>query len=420
MRLLSPGSLDTSVPVLLFKVSKYPLSHGTLGAVRSLGRMGVPVHALTESRFIPYAYSRYMTSTFIVEPGDIRGRESLVAKLIAIRRELSGRAVLIATDDEAALLVSEYAKDLRPHFIFPENDAALLSALSSKQGLYRICRKHGVPTPRAVYARTRTQVERLAKKLRYPIVVKNSDPWTRLAGAAVGATTIVASQAELLAMAAEWPANPCVILQDYIPADVAEDWIFHAYCNKDREPVLAFTGLKQRSWPPGAGVTTSAVALPNEALRQCAMGLLRAIGYRGVVDMDWRYDSRDGQYKIVDFNPRLGANFRLFSDNSSIDLVRALHLDLTGRKVPSNEQEFGRRFVVENLDLVSRMVKQPYRNRRSASSTSATEWAWFAADDLLPFLLMIFRFAGMAFHRLIRFRPAFKSRLPAQPTKSSV
>ena len=34
-------ALDDKVPALLFKVSHYPLSHGSLGAIRSLGRLGV-------------------------------------------------------------------------------------------------------------------------------------------------------------------------------------------------------------------------------------------------------------------------------------------------------------------------------------------------------------------------------------------
>ena len=53
--------LDTSVPVLLVKVGSYPLHIGGLGLLRSLGRLGVPVYAVTEDHLTPAAVSRYLT-----------------------------------------------------------------------------------------------------------------------------------------------------------------------------------------------------------------------------------------------------------------------------------------------------------------------------------------------------------------------
>ena len=49
--------------------------------------------------------------------------------------------------------------------------------------------------------------------------------------------------------------------------------------------------------------------------------------------MDWRRDERDGKYKILDCNPRVGQNFRMFENAAEIDVVRAQHLDLSGRPI---------------------------------------------------------------------------------------
>ncbi|MDH6109688.1 hypothetical protein P3T36_000459 [Kitasatospora sp. MAP12-15] len=40
--------LDRTVPALPVKVSRYPQHHGGLGAIRTLGRCGVPVYAMVE------------------------------------------------------------------------------------------------------------------------------------------------------------------------------------------------------------------------------------------------------------------------------------------------------------------------------------------------------------------------------------
>ncbi len=70
-------------------------------------------------------------------------------------------------------------------------------------------------------------------------------------------------------------------------------------------------------------------------------------------------------------------------------MVRALHLDLTGRPVPPPSPAYGRRFVAENYALLS-LLAVP--RRRWAAETGGvrrrTEWAWCAADDPLPALAM--------------------------------
>ena len=71
------------------------------------------------------------------------------------------------------------------------------------------------------------------------------------------------------------------------------------------------------------------------------------------MDIDYRFDNRDGQYKLLDFNPRIGAQFRLFEDSEKVDVARALYHDLTGQSVRRSPQIDGRVFVVEPHDCLS-------------------------------------------------------------------
>jgi hypothetical protein len=71
------------------------------------------------------------------------------------------------------------------------------------------------------------------------------------------------------------------------------------------------------------------------------------------MDLDYRLDLRDGEYKLLDFNPRVGAQFRVFEDEAAVDVVRALHLDLTGWPVCRRPQAEGRVFIVEHSDLLA-------------------------------------------------------------------
>jgi predicted ATP-grasp superfamily ATP-dependent carboligase len=143
----------------------------------------------------------------------------------------------------------------------------------------------------------------------------------------------------------------------------------------------------------------------NATLADQATAFCRHLGYHGIVDLDWRFDRRDGQYKLLDFNPRVGAQFRLFQNTDGTDVVRALHLDLTGRRVPPTDEVIGRRLIVENLDAAARLA---YRSTATGSWASGpdrggpTELAWSAPDDPLPTLNMTLRFGWMVAQRLAR------------------
>jgi predicted ATP-grasp superfamily ATP-dependent carboligase len=117
---------------------------------------------------------------------------------------------------------------------------------------------------------------------------------------------------------------------------------------------------------------------------------LAAIGYQGIVDMGYRFDKRDGTYKVLDINPRLGGAFRLFVDQHGLDVVRALYFDMTGEHVPTAVPRNGRRWFREDSDLVA------LRQYRRVDGLGFRQWiktyrgveeaSTFSLTDPLPFI----------------------------------
>ncbi|MFI9049497.1 ATP-grasp domain-containing protein [Streptomyces sp. NPDC053427] len=394
-------AVDRSVPGLIVKIGGYPLHHGGVGAIRSLGRLGVPMYAVTEDRWTPAAASRYLTGRFV---WPTTGREEpgrLVTGLLRIGHRIGRPAVLIPTDEEAAVLIAEHSGALAESFLFPRVAADLPRRLASKQGLHELCAEHGVPSPAAVFPRSYADIEAYAGRARFPVVAKNREAFLRRRRPAVSGTTRIGGPAQLLDLARDWGPRPGVILQEYLPTEAAEDWIVHAYADADGAPLALFTGVKVRSWPPHAGMTACAYVVGNPELAELAGKFIRRIGFTGTADLDWRFDRRDGRYKLLDFNPRMGAQFRLFENTAGVDVVRAQHLHLTGRPVPEGAQRAGHRFVVENIDLPARLA---YRGGGAGRRATGTELAWFAGDDPLPFFTMLARCAGPGARHLVRLR----------------
>ncbi|MGW3118195.1 carboxylate--amine ligase [Streptomyces sp. NPDC001107] len=394
--------MSDQVPALLVKLGRFPQLHGGLAVVRTLGRMGVPTYAMVEDRFTPVALSRHLTGRFVRPTTGAEDPSELVSTLLQIGRRIGRPTVAVAEGDEAAVLLAENADHLAEWFVLPPVPPALPRRLASKEGLHQICREHGVPTPRTRSPVDRAELVAVSREWGYPVVLKDREAFTKLNGSAMGHTTVVHDEDELLARCGT-AESPSVIVQEYIPLEIAEEWFTHLYCSAGGTPRLVFTGHKFRSWPPKTGLTTRAWARPNTALATLAGELCRAIGYCGIADLDWRFDRRDGRYKLVDFNPRFGQQFRLFSTARGLDVVRALHLDLTGRPVPEGPQIHGRGFIVGNLDAVSATVTA-WRDRRlpAALPRHNLERAWLSRDDPVPAVAEAVRFSGTVARRVTK------------------
>src|SRR5262249_34933085 len=152
------------------------------------------------------------------------------------------------------------------------------------------------------------------------------------------------------------------------------------------------TGRKIRRFPVYTGVTSLGICIPNDTVIRTTIAFMQAIGYRGILDIGYRWDVRDGQYKVLDVNPRIGCTFRLFSARCGLDVARALYFDLTGQPVPRTEPANGRKWLVEDFDLISALSlwRQGCLSLKDwlRSFSGVEEAACFALDDPLPFLLM--------------------------------
>ncbi|NGO09057.1 ATP-grasp domain-containing protein [Streptomyces sp. HC44] len=390
----TPFEADREVPGLIVKFGDYPLHHGGVGAIRSLGRLGVAMYAITEDRYTPAAASRYLRGAIVWPTTGTEDPAWLVEGLLRIGQRIDGPAVLVPTDEEAAVLIAEHQDVLEDHFLFPRVDPPLPRRLASKQGLHELCVEHGIPSPAAAFPHSYEEIEEFAAKAAFPVVAKNREAFLRRRQPAVNGTTRIATREGLLSLARDWGERPGVILQEYLPREDAEDWIVHAYFNAYSTPLAMFTGVKVRSWPPHAGMTANAYVVDNPELADLAARFIKQIGFSGIIDLDLRFDRRDGLYKLLDFNPRTGAQFRLFENESGVDVVRAMHLDLTGRAVPEGEQRTGRRYIVENIDPPALLAyrRSGYTTPHAPARASGTELAWLAGDDLRPFFTMLARF----------------------------
>ncbi|WP_317986275.1 ATP-grasp domain-containing protein [Streptomyces sp. KD18] len=430
------------VPAVVLRLDRNPFHHGTLGAVRSLGRKGVEVHAVVEAGGGPVGRSRYLRAVHPGPPGglDPEAPDGLEECLAGVSERIGRPAVLVAMDDLSAIAVARIgAGRLDGRFRIPHQPDGLPARVADKAELAALCARWDVPHPETALPESGAEAAEAAWRLGLPAVAKWSRPWLLPAGSGLRSTTLVHTAAEARRLYERTgEAGSRLLLQRFLPAGTDTDWFFHGAFGSGGRPLLAGSGRKELSWPVRTGLTAVGRWLPDPAVEEAGLRLAERLGYQGILDLDFRRDE-EGCFRLVDFNPRPGAQFRLFTDGSGLDVVQAMYLDLTGQQVPAQSGGPGRVFLAENYALLAavRGRRLPPRGPRggagvpggpvagggtdgsggpepaaavAASPGSAggtgggvparrrvrrrVEAAWFAGDDPLPFLAMITAFLG--------------------------
>jgi len=135
-----------------------------------------------------------------------------------------------------------------------------------------------------------------------PLVVKAKDTellWTRPGGRSV---SIARDDGELTS---QWrnhlvEGRPNCIVQEYIPGGPETVWMVNAYYDATSTALFAASGRKVRQYPAYTGATSFGVCERNVEVIEHTERLVRHVGYRGILDIGWRFDVRDGRYKVLD------------------------------------------------------------------------------------------------------------------------
>jgi D-aspartate ligase len=393
------NQLNTSVPAVVIA----PGYHGH-GIARSLGRIGVPVFGVHADPHSPAASSRYWRGNFIWDIARTSPEES-VDWLLQLGRKIGSRPILIPTDDESCVFVADHTNELKESFLFPDQPPGLTRSLSSKKQMYFLCKEHSIPAAETLFPESRDDVVEFIKDVQFPVMLKGID--TLALRERTGVKMVLAQDPDTLLTLyekMETPEAPNLMLQEYLPGGSRTVWMFDGYFGDESNCLFGLTANMIRQYPAYTGRTSLGVCIENETVATQTRNFMKAIGYRGPLDIGYKYDDRTGQYKAIDVNPRIGATFRLLVDSYGMDVARALYLDLTGQPVFSGLSREGRKWVVENFDIVS----SPTYCRDDKlgllqwvrSYKGVEEASWFARDDLAPFTMMIWRSFQWGFDKL--------------------
>jgi len=355
-----------------------------LSFARSLGRRGVPVTGITMHPHEFGTRSRYLR--------DVSRASGDEAVLKALRAHAQGdvKPVLLPERDDHVELVLRHWDELSESFELPmPDDPDVARRLRHKATLPLEAERAGLDAPRTVEADSLETLRSL--DLRPPFLLKPVEG-QHFAGS-FGEKVMVARDRD--GLVAAWKRARergfDTVVQELVPDSESQIWSLFAYLGRSGRPLATVTGVKVRQGPLHFGTSAVFRTTPQPRVRELGLQLLERAGYKGFAQVEFAFDRRDGDYKLLEVNTRVPM-WAGVAMTSRFDMARIAYDDLLGLPEPEPvdlQHELWWSFFAKDLSVSLQMAKEreltpagfvrPYLQRHKVRGV-------FAADDPLPAL----------------------------------
>lgn len=361
-----------------------------LGIVRSLGRRGVPVCVVDDESSIA-RYSRYTTFTHRV-PSLQDAKETVRALLELGRRERLHGWVLYPTRDETVAALSQHRPELSEIFRVPTPSWESVKWLWDKRNTYALAQKLRIPAPHTWYPRNVKDLGQV--DCQFPVAVKPAikEHFIRATKDKAWRADNPSQLRELFERASQYIPADEIMIQDLIPGDGTCQY---AYCSffKQGNSIASLVACRRRQHPLEFGrASTYVETVEVRLLEEYSLRFLRAINYYGLVEVEFKRDLRDGQYRLLDVNGRTWG-YHTIGRRAGVDFPRLLFSDQVNEPVEPCRGKVGVRWIRLLTDLptgVMGFLSGQIEGRAYLRSLRGChEEAVFSREDPLPGLMEV-------------------------------
>ena len=362
-----------------------------LGVVRALAREGVPVVLLDHEPCLA-RFSRHVTR-FLRCPDISSEAETLDFFERISDREGLESAVVFATDDETVHFLSRHRDVLGRLYRLTTPEWDVVRWVFQKKNTYPLAETLGIPVPKTWYPACEGDLDEIEGP--YPLIVKPSvmRPFFK----ATGRKMFRAANRMELVKAYERACSVVppdeVMIQEEIP-EVADN--LYSFCPlfEDGRVLAQVTAKRSRQHPMDFGhATTFAESVSIPELERLGTRFLTSIHYRGLCEVEFIMDKRDGLYKLLEVNPRIWG-WHTLAVRAGVNLPFHQYLRALGRPVQAPKPRTGVKWIRLTTDVVtavSEIAKGRLDIGRYLESLKGDkEWDVFSLNDPLPFFGEIF------------------------------
>lgn len=365
--------------------------------MQSLGRQGIPVWVLSESGRGVADFSRFCGRSVAWRGRSEVGRVEFLLRT-AEREGLDGW-VLIPTRDDTVALCARHREALAQLFRVTSAPWEIVRRVLDKRELQRLGEEIGVPVPRT-WKTTHGSVSNV--RCEFPVIVKPAvrEELNVLTASKAWRADDRAALVALYERARSVVPEDEILIQELIPGDGSNQLSFAALAS-DGEVRCSVTARRVRQYPMDFGrASTFVETIDDDAVRAQATRVIAALGYSGLVEVEFKRDPRTDEAKLLDVNARLWG-WHTLGRRAGVDFPFLLWRLAQGDLPEPCSGTVGTRWVWPIADIptaVSEMLAGRLGPRDYARSfRRPLDLATLTLDDPLPALLEM---PLMAFARL--------------------
>ena len=359
-------------------------AHGSLSIARSLGRRGIPVWFIADEPLIT-RFSRYVTKT-MAWPGAEHPDAAHFLVELGQRHELHGWVLFAGADPEVRLIAQNHGA-LAKIFRLTTPPWEQVQWAFDKHRTYERAASLGIDCPQSFYPRGTADVARI--DARFPLILKPTVRNSRNAFTIEKAwrvndrAELVARYGQALAMVGE----DSIVVQELVPGRGSAQFSYAAVWD-DGAPVASLVATRARQYPIDFGYTSTFVrSIEHPGIEAAACRFLASIGYSGLGEVEFKYDARDGRYKLLDVNAR-SWTWNGLGAIAGVDFAHLLWRVKMGETVAPLRGRAGAAWINLSRDVVA-AVQEMWAGTLSISEYakslhSPLVFAASATDDIVP------------------------------------
>jgi predicted ATP-grasp superfamily ATP-dependent carboligase len=325
-----------------------------LGIVRSLGRRGVPVCVVDDEHSIS-RFSRYSKS--FVSLANLRDQRHVVDSLLEIGKRLGLEGwILYPTREELVAALSHNRAELSKVFRVPTPEWESVKWAWDKRNTYRLAQELDIPIPVTHYPENIDQLAQL-DRLAPPFAIKPAikEHFFYATKAKAWCANSHSELRTLFEKASELAGNGEIMVQELIPGGGSQQFSYCAFF-RNGEAVGKMVVRRTRQHPLQFGrASTYVETVDIPLLEELSERFLRAIDYYGLVELEYKLDPRDSQYKLLDVNARTWG-YHSLGAKAGVDFSYMLYSDQVGLPVSICKGRPGVAWVRTTTDLPAAMM----------------------------------------------------------------
>lgn len=375
-----------------------------LSFARSLGRRDVQVLMLDSQDQIG-RHTRYAESRIL--PSCRAHPETWLKVLRSVAARSDDRPVIFATSDEHSIFLATYHDALAEGFRMLVPPLATMESIVNKREQYAVAERAGVPIPATFFPESTAELESLLGEIPFPCILK---PYRAHVGRVkIGGKKVAVCERpdELRAtFASVAGGDAAFVVQEIVPGGDDDLFGYLGFWGRDGDEICWLTKQKLRQYPPLFGDGCLQVTVDEPEVARLARRLLAAFDYRGFMGVEFKRDTRDGTFRLMELNPRTVSGNQM-AITAGVDFPWIGYRYLLGEPVDPTSCRARRGVVHVNEEWD---VKSFLTLRRQGLLTAGEWWRSFrtaearsiyAADDRGPALEVLRRFALAGLRRLV-------------------